>query len=278
MINSSTENDTAEHDDDVSGTFVDRAAAEKQTLFDSRAIVGKYYDKDTLCAENELNKFRKKLNSMRTANFVPKDRSPFRRRQTDADDNGAETVANVQPSLHRTFASILNKESSAFVLPSAENAVDDGEYPKWQVNYIELEHIIGPFTTADPLRAPSSLMTAQHRRYRHMSVISDNQTSSAAVKTRCTPAKPAENPEKLRNATAVDDRTKDHCLPPRNKKPLADSGKTTTRQQQQLQPTDAGQKAAKNAKLWLRDAKKGPLVTAKTTKIDRTGKQQMRNH
>lgn len=275
MINSSTENDTAK-DDDIFETFVDRAAAEKQTLFDSRAIVGKYYEKDTLCTENELSKFRKKLNSMRTANFVKKDRSPFRRRRTAA-AAGPETVANGHPSLHRTFASILNKESSAFVLATAENAVDNGEYPKWQVNYIELEHIIGPFTSVDSLRAPSPLMTTtRHPRYRHITVISDDQTSSAAVKSRRAPAKPAENPEKLRNATVVDDRTKDHCLPQRNKKPLADSGKTMNRQQQRL-PADAGQKATKNVKLGLRDAKRSPLVTAKTTKIDPTGKQPMRN-
>lgn len=275
MIKSDTENDTSKHDN-IYGIFIDRAAAEKQTLFDSRAIVGKYYEKDMLCTENELNKFRKKLKLMRTTNFVQKECSPFRRRQTAA-AAGPETVANDHPPLHQAFASILNKESSLFVLAAAENASDNGEYPKWQVNYIELEHIISFFTAVDSLRAPPPLTTtAHHHRYRHMPVVSDDQTSSAAVKPCCAPAKPAETPEKKKNATVIDDQTKDYGLTQKNKKLLADNGQTTNRQQQHL-PADAGQKATKNVKVWLRDVKKSPVVTAKTTKIDSTGKQQTRN-
>jgi len=77
----------------------------------------------------------------------------------------------------------MNKDSCASILADEEKKVDGGKYPKWQVNYIKLEDIIGPYTF-------DSLMgTSKNARQ----TTTPDKTVPAAVVSH--PTKPSKNEE-----------------------------------------------------------------------------------
>lgn len=147
------------------------SSTEPKTLLNSHTIVGEYFNKELLCANDDLNKLKRKLNLIRskTDGKVENKRSPIRRSAYDG------------PPLHQVFANIMNKDSCASILADEEKKVDDGQYPKWQVNYIKLEDIIGPYTL-DSLIGTSKIA--------RQTTTSDKSVSAAVVSH---PTKPSKN-------------------------------------------------------------------------------------
>lgn len=103
-----------------------------KTLLDTYSIFIEYHSEDTLYPNNELEKWKRKLNIMRSKNDgkLISNPSPLRRYVNDG-------------PLNQVFQSIMNKDS--FSILANENS-EHSEYPKWQVNSHKLEAIIGPYT------------------------------------------------------------------------------------------------------------------------------------
>lgn len=103
-----------------------------KTLLDTYSIFVEYQNEDTLYPKNELEKWKRKLNIMRSKNDgkLNTNSLPLRRNVNDG-------------PLNQVFKNIMNKDS--FSILANENS-DHSEYPKWQVNSHKLESIIGPYT------------------------------------------------------------------------------------------------------------------------------------
>lgn len=135
MIESNTENDGVKTAENLPGP----------TLLNSHTIVGEYFARDSLCPDDESKKLKKKLKLKRSGadGRADRNRSPVRR------------PADKDVPLHRVFADIMNADSCCSVLADGRDGVDDdddGKYPKWQVNYLKLEDIIGPGAAPEPRR------------------------------------------------------------------------------------------------------------------------------
>lgn len=128
MIESNTENRVEKTVENINQNLKNP----KQTLLDTYTIFTEYENEELLYPNIELEKWKKNLQIMRSRmdNKFKRKHSPIRRPVSD------------EP-LHEVFKNIMNKDSFS-ILPNEKN--DDSKYPRWQVNFLKLEDIIGSYT------------------------------------------------------------------------------------------------------------------------------------
>lgn len=116
------------------------------TVLDSVPIVGEHFNENEVYNDDDLKKFKRRLNFKRSKvdTTFDKKRSPIRRPKDGT-------------PLHQVFTNIMNKDSCSSFLFDEEENVDNREYPKWQVNHLKLLEDIANPLTSDTLKETSKI-------------------------------------------------------------------------------------------------------------------------
>lgn len=143
MIESNTENRTEKVVENINQNLENP----KQTLLNTHTIFTEYKNEELLYPNIELEKWKKNLQIMRSRmdNKFKRKHSPIRR------------PVNDEP-LYEVFKNIMNKDLFS-IIPNEKNV--DSKYPRWQVNFLKLEDIIGSYTVDSLIETPKNIILDQ---------------------------------------------------------------------------------------------------------------------